>query len=524
MSESVAVGIDLGTTNSAVSVFRQGRLETIPIAGQDKTPSVVAFHEGKILVGDQAKALLQIFPEHTFASVKRFMGDREQFYDVDGKRYTPVDIQAEILAYLRKGASEYLGQEVRKAAITVPAYFNEDQREDTKAAAEKAGLEVLRLPAEPTAAAVYYGLTGGEKDQTLLVYDLGGGTFDVSILKVKGKEFEVIAVDGDSRLGGDDFDKAVIKRLSELHGNAGVIDGSDRAARHALRKLRDAAEDAKIKLASLESADIMIPELLGKPLKYTLTRKKFEGLIERLLDRTEHKVKEVLKAARLSKEDIDRVVVVGGSTKVPAVTRMLTERIKQPHRADNVDLAVSRGAAVIAYGEIEVADKVPQDLGIEMLASDYSSFFQPLIRKNTNYPCKGGKTGTTVQPYQREVLLEVFRNDTSKENRKGNLLLPIQPRNDLTPVIAIFDLDKDGIIDFTAVEMVLPEEAARAMSRSERKAAEKEVDAFFRAQAEKDDGCFKGDDPDKPFERIEEFIKKGWVRSQRVKVEKAVRD
>ncbi|MBI5252236.1 MAG: Hsp70 family protein [Desulfomonile tiedjei] len=538
MGESCAVGIDLGTTNSVVSIWRHGRVETIPIRGFNKTPSVVSFDDDGILVGEEAKSRLDVFPETTVGSVKRFMGDRTKTpYEINGQKYTPVDISALILKKLVEGASEYLGEPVKRAVISVPAYFNEDQKEDTKLAAEQAGLEVMRLVAEPTAAALAYGFRQ-KKDQLLLVYDLGGGTFDVSILKVEGDDFRVIAVDGDARLGGDDFDEAIMKHLSTVFADKtgkDITGQSSRLGRIALQKLKEQAEKAKIKLALFQEAEIKIPDLLGVPFIEKLTRPKFVDLIQPFLNKTVQKVDSVLKSAKLKPDQIDRVILVGGSTRIPAIKDILKQKIGDPYTADNVDEIVAAGAAIFAYWDdpdhpgIDDRPALPRDvtahaLGIEMLKDDFSGvFFQPLIDKNTEYPCKGGVTGFSVTPYQKSVLMKVYRESLAGENCKGDLSLPITVRREPVPAMAVFDLDRNGIIHFTAVEMLVSEGAQenlrRSLARKEAKnkvaEMERSLQSYFETQAR------QGRVSD--FEPLDRFIKDGWVRAEEVRINPGIK-
>jgi len=481
MPYEYAVGIDLGTTNSVVSVYRKGLAETLPIEGRNTLPSVVSFRNGEVLVGSQAKARLLADPESSVGSVKRFMGDAKKKFIIEGREYTPIDISSLILARLVEGASESLGTPVTKAVVTVPAYFNEAQKLDTRKAAEVIGLEVLRLIPEPTAAAIAYGLDKG-KDQLILVYDLGGGTFDVSVLRVEGNSFTVISVDGNFRLGGDDFDQILVEHLVEVFrkqtgielyvpGDAhlGKLGHSvPREKLAALQQLKETAEIAKKELSETLSSEIIIPNLMGHPFSVEITRDQFMSMTEHLLQTTIEKVSAVLKAARLTERDIDRVILVGGSTRMPRVRELLTEKIKEPYTSERVDEIVSNGAAIMAanlFLPVEDSDRTPievtnvqaHSLGIDMKNERMETEFTPIIPRNASLPCKGGILGQTMDKYQPAVLMRVFRGDHSDPHENeylGELVLYISTPSDYkVPVAAIFELDADGILHFTAVEI-----------------------------------------------------------------------
>ncbi len=323
-----AVGIDLGTTNSVVSIYRRGVAETLLIKGRTTMPSVISFREeGDVLIGQAAKSRMLIDPENTIFSSKRFMGDRSKSYRIRFKTLTPVNIASMILKQLVESAQSVLKEEIWDAVITVPAYFTEAQREDTKKAGEEAGLNVLRLLPEPTAAAIAYGLDK-ERDQTIMVYDLGGGTFDVSILEIRGNNFNVKAVGGDSRLGGDDFDQAIINwAAAAFRKKTGVdvLNNTTREGRIAQQRLKEAAETAKIELSESESAFINLPDCLGYPLSLEISRSEYNRLIDPLLQRTIQAMKTVLRDANLTPRDIDRVILVGGSTKNKAVREVIAQ-------------------------------------------------------------------------------------------------------------------------------------------------------------------------------------------------------
>ena len=310
---SIAIGIDLGTSNSAAAIYRKGEVETIPIDGRKTMPSVIFFKDnGQILVGNAAKARLYIDPKNSVTSSKRYIGNPDKVYQVQDKTVTTIDVAREILEKIKKETSKYLGEEVTDAVITIPAYFTDEQREATRKAGELAGLKVLRLLTEPTAAAIAYGLDK-ERNQTIMVYDLGGGTFDVSILKVENNNFRVIAVDGDSMLGGDDFDEALTEYfMGKITTSAELKQMEEGSA--SIQRLKEAVEEVKKELSESDFADITIPDIFRTHLDEEIDINTFNRLTEPLLNRTIEKIKEVLKAANLTKRDISRVILVGGST------------------------------------------------------------------------------------------------------------------------------------------------------------------------------------------------------------------
>jgi molecular chaperone DnaK len=461
-----AVGIDLGTTNSVIAIYRRGSAETLRVDGRSTMPSVVSFREDKsILVGQAAKSRLLIDPENSVASSKRFIGDRSKKYSLGGMSLTPVNIASLILKNLVENARKELNNtEIWDAVITVPAYFTEAQKEDTKRAGEEAGLNVLRLLPEPTAAAIAYGLDK-EKDQTLMVYDLGGGTFDVSILTVKGNSFQVQAVGGDSQLGGDDFDYAIVDWVTkDFRAKTGIdlLTEKGKAAMSARQRLKEAAENAKIELSQSDRAMITVPDCLGHPIDLEITLTQYNRLIEPMLRHTVDCMKSVLRDAKLSADEIDRVILVGGSTKNRAVREIVAREIKEPYTSERVDEVVAHGAAILAASlyspdeiSMDVSEKTSHSLGIDML-SDNAKIFQAIIPRQTTYPCRLGILGFTNRPYQEEVLIGVFRGENiepQKNTYLGELSLPVSPpQGEQIPVGAIFDLDADGIIHFTAVQ------------------------------------------------------------------------
>lgn len=463
-----AIGIDLGTTNSVVSIYRRGVVETLPFEGRSTMPSVVSFRpDTTALVGQAAKSRLLLDPENSVASAKRFMGDRSKIYTIMDQSFSPIDIGSMVLKKIVAAARDSLGEEIKDAVITVPAYFTEVQREDTKQAGEKAGLNLLRLVPEPTAAAIAYGLDKG-KDQTILVYDLGGGTFDVSILQVRNNSFEVKAVGGDSSLGGDDFDVAIMTWASQKFQEQTSIDllgNKSKAGKVARQRLKEAAETAKIELSQSNSSFITIPDCLGHPLELEISQSKYNELIAPLLQKTIYCIHSVLRDAKLSPDDIDRVILVGGSTKNQVVRETVAREIKEPYTADRVDEVVSHGAAIVAANlflpdaiDIKVSDVIAHSLGIDMLdVQKEKLFFKSIITRQTSYPCRRGVLGYTIEPKQPEVQLRVFRgenHDPELNTYLGELLLPVlPPQSEIVPVAAIFELDSNGIIHFTAVQL-----------------------------------------------------------------------
>ncbi|MBD2150469.1 Hsp70 family protein [Pseudanabaena sp. FACHB-1277] len=473
-----AVGIDLGTTNSVIAIYRRGSAETLRIDGRSTMPSVVSFRDDtNILVGQPAKSRLLLDPENTVASTKRFMGDRSKSYKLAGNSLSPVNIASLILKRLVESARKELGNaEIWDAVITVPAYFTEDQKEDTKRAGEEAGLNVLRLLPEPTAAAIAYGLDK-EKDQTLMVYDLGGGTFDVSILSVTGNKFTVKAVGGNGNLGGDDFDNAIAEWTSkDFKAKTGIdlLSEKGKAAMSARQRLKEAAETAKIELSQSDRAVIAIPDCLGHPIELEITLAQYNKLIEPMLLSTVECMKSVLRDAKLSADDIDRVILVGGSTKNRAVREIVTREIKEPFTSERVDEVVAHGAAIMASSlyapdsvDIDVSEKTSHSLGI-IMQDDSTEIFQPVIPRQTTYPCELGVLGFTGVPHQEQVRLRVQRGENKNPDRNtnlGELMLPVSPpQNDYVPVGAVFALDADGIIHFTAVQFPLTSSVAPILS------------------------------------------------------------
>ncbi len=457
-----AVGIDLGTTNSVVSVLEGGDPVVIPNAeGARTTPSVVAFSKsGEVLVGEVAKRQAITNPDRTIRSVKRHMGTRWTI-DIDGKAYTSQEISARTLMKLKRDAEAYLGDTVTQAVITVPAYFDDAQRTATKEAGEIAGLEVLRIINEPTAAALAYGLDKEAYDQTILVFDLGGGTFDVSVLEIGEGVFEVKSTAGDTRLGGDDWDQKVIDWLvSSFKGDHGVDLGSDKMA---LQRLKEAGEKAKIELSSTQSTQINLPFITATAegplhLDYTLTRAKFQEMTADLLDRCRIPFEQALKDANLNKGDLSHVILVGGSTRMPAVTDLVVSLTgNEPHKGVNPDEVVAIGAAVqagVLKGDVKdvlLLDVTPLSLGIETKGGVMTK----LIERNTTIPTRRTEVFTTAEDMQPSVEIHVLQGERemaqfNKTLGKFQLVdLPPAPRG-IPQIEVTFDIDANGIVSVSA--------------------------------------------------------------------------
>ncbi|MDR4889001.1 molecular chaperone DnaK [Fredinandcohnia sp. QZ13] len=490
---SKIIGIDLGTTNSCVAVMEGGEAKVIPNPeGNRTTPSVVSFKNGERQIGEVAKRQAITNP-NTIMSIKRHMGT-DYKVEIEGKPYTPQEVSAILLQYFKSYAEEYLGEKVTKAVITVPAYFNDAERQATKDAGRIAGLEVERIINEPTAAALAYGLDKTDEDQTILVYDLGGGTFDVSILELGDGVFEVKSTAGDNRLGGDDFDQVIIDYLVDQFKKENGIDLSK--DKMALQRLKDAAEKAKKDLSGVTSTQISLPFITAGEagplhLEVNLTRAKFEELSAELVERTMGPTRRALQDAGLSASEIDKVILVGGSTRIPAVQEAIKKETgKEPHKGVNPDEVVALGAAIqggVLTGDVKdvvLLDVTPLSLGIETMGG----VFTRLIDRNTTIPTSKSQVFSTAADNQTAVDIHVLQGERQMAADNKTLgrfqLTDIPPAPRGVPQIEVtFDIDKNGIVNVRAKDLGTNKEQAITIQSSSG-LSDEEVDRMVREAEE----------------------------------------
>ena len=559
---SKVIGVDLGTSTSCVSVF-EGAQPTVIVnsEGNRTTPSVVGFANGERKVGDAARRQAITNPKNTVYAIKRFMGipfdkaqkeaDRVTYnvineggyprVDIDGRKYTPQEISATILQKMKKTAEDYLGTEVKDAVITVPAYFDDSQRKATIEAGQIAGLNVLRIINEPTAAALAYGVDKANKDMNIVVYDIGGGTSDVSILNFGGGVFEVISTNGDSHLGGEDFDQAIVNYLvEEFENQEGVNVSSDAMA---MQRLKEAAEKAKIELSTVTATDINLPYLtlvngVPKHLMLTLTRAKFEQLTENLYNKLIELCKEALRLSKLETKDIDEVILVGGSTRIPKVVEAAkTVFQKDPAKAVNPDEAVSLGAAIQGavlnkedgVGDIVLLDVTPLNLGIETLGGVMTT----LIEANTTIPCDKEETFSTAADNQTEVTINLLQGNRPMASQNKSIgrfnLTGILPAKRGVPQIAVkISINANGVIEVSATDkgtgkaQSIRVEGSSSLSKEEieRMKAEAEANADAdKKERETADAVNKGDNIAFTQEKMIEEQKDNLTSDEKTKLE-----